>query len=361
MFREKVALSQDQEDKSTKCDEDVERQEEEEEDDLTTTSASNFLGKNTKQTNMTNPPPPPVTVHKTITNNSNNINSNDEHLLNGHKDHYSYTYSYKTAGDGLNSDGTQGMPGVSSVEVNESVTEEIGPDGSKIIRRHQQEKQVNKITQVVTQRVIKRQYIDPQTGQIIEYDPNNELFANLPPETVFEEHTVISDDNGSGNPPVITTMTSSSVSNKASPSTQKPVYNTVRVNSDHVDNVNMNNVYSTINSMSNLNTQHHHQQQQQQQQQSASFRIKSHPEDNQGYPEEKNMDYDPDPEECFPDDDSPYEGLLQPPMSLSNNNNGSGRRGHHHSKSKIHHHHHHHIHLDGKSIYLICVCVFARK
>ena len=70
------------------------------------------------------------------------------------------------------------------------------------------------------------------------------------------------------------------------------------------------------------------------------------------------MDYDPDPEECFPDDDSPYEGLLQPPMSLSNNNNnGSGRRGHHHSKSKIHHHHHHHIYLDGKSIYLICVCV----
>jgi hypothetical protein len=303
---------------------------------MTNTEASNEAAA------TTNRPPPPVAVHKTL-------NSNDEHLLNGHKDHYSYTYSYKTAGDGLNSDGTPGMPGVSSVEVNESVTEEIGPDGSKIIRRHQQEKQVNKITQVVTQRVIKRQYIDPQTGQIIEYDPNNELFANLPPETVFEEHTVISDDNGSGNPPVITTMTSSSVSNKASPSIQKPVvYNTMRLNADHVDNVNLNNVYSTINSTSNLNTHL--------QQQSASFRIKSHPEDNQGYPEEKNMDYDPDPEECFPDDDSPYEGLLQPPMSLSNTNgHGSGGRRGHHSKSKIHHHHHHHIHLDGNFIFLFAV------
>ncbi len=81
---------------------------------------------------------------------------------NPRKDHYSYSYTYKTA------DPESGIPGVSSVEVNESVTEEIGPDGSKIIRRHQQEKQINKITQVVTQRVIKRQYIDPTTGQIIE-------------------------------------------------------------------------------------------------------------------------------------------------------------------------------------------------
>lgn len=69
--------------------------------------------------------------------------------------------------------------------------------------------------------------------------------------------------------------------------------------------------YSTLNS---LLKQH-----QQQQQQSASFRIKSHPEDNQGYPEEKNMDYDPDPEECYPDDDSPYEGLIQPPANQQRN------------------------------------------
>jgi hypothetical protein len=44
----------------------------------------------------------------------------------------------------------------------------------------------------------------------------------------------------------------------------------------------------------------------------ASFRIKSHPEDNQGYPEERNMDYDP-MDDSYPDDDSPYEGLIQPP------------------------------------------------
>ena len=52
------------------------------------------------------------------------------------KDHYSYSYSYKT------SDPESGQPGLAQVEVNESVTEEVGPDGSKIIRRHQQEKQV---------------------------------------------------------------------------------------------------------------------------------------------------------------------------------------------------------------------------
>ena len=189
--------------------------------------------------------PPPVIVHKTANSDSDPLQQQQQQQqqqqVNGHKDHYSYTYSYKTAGDGLNSDGT-GMPGVSSVEVNESVTEEIGPDGSKIIRRHQQEKQINKITQVVTQRVIKRQYIDPQTGQIIEYDPNNELFANLPPETVFEEHTVISDDNGSGQPPVITTMSTSSVSanqNKTSPANQKqPIYGgTRRIENGAVDSV----------------------------------------------------------------------------------------------------------------------------
>ena len=41
----------------------------------------------------------------------------------------------------------------------------------------------------------------------------------------------------------------------------------------------------------------------------TSFRIKSHPEDNQGYPEERNMDYDPDDINCYPDDDLPYEGM----------------------------------------------------
>jgi len=66
------------------------------------------------------------------------------------KDHYSYSYSYKT------SDPESGQPGLAQVEVNESVTEEVGPDGSKIIRRHQQEKQVNKITQVKARRYSKR-------------------------------------------------------------------------------------------------------------------------------------------------------------------------------------------------------------
>ncbi len=68
------------------------------------------------------------------------------------------------------------------------------------------------------------------------------------------------------------------------------------------------NIYSTLSS-----TNHHHmiQPAANSSAQSASFRIKSHPEDNQGYPEERNMDYDPD--DCYPDDDSPYEGLIQPP------------------------------------------------
>lgn len=214
------------------------------------------------------------------------------------KDHYSYSYSYTTA------DPESGKPGQNSVEVNESVTEEVGPDGSKIIRRHQQEKQINKITQVVTQRVIKRQYIDPATGQIIEYDPTNELFANLPPETVFEEHTVVSDDNAN-NLPVITTTTST----KSTPSTNQQVTNTNNINisnfnnmkiseSDYVDNYNK---YSTISSVQSKNMA-------QNGTATASFRIKSHPEDNQGYPEERNMDYDPDDINCYPDDDLPYEG-----------------------------------------------------
>lgn len=215
------------------------------------------------------------------------------------KDHYSYSYTYKTAGDP-----ESGAPGVNTVEVNESVTEEIGPDGSKIIRRHQQEKQINKITQVVTQRVIKRQYIDPNTGQIIEYDPNNELFANLPPETVFEEHTIISDDS-SGNPPIVTTTTMSKTAPQSTSNKnliidhQMANLNLNAKNIDYTDNAN--NIYNLI-------------KQQQQQPMAASFRIKSHPEDNQGYPEEKNMDYDPD--DSYPDDDSPYEGLIHPPKSI---------------------------------------------
>ena len=35
------------------------------------------------------------------------------------------------------------------------------------------------------------------------------MFANLPPETVFEEHTVISDDNGGNGAPIVTTTTTS--------------------------------------------------------------------------------------------------------------------------------------------------------
>ena len=157
---------------------------------------------------------------------------------NPRKDHYSYSYTYKTA------DSETGVPGVSSVEVNESVTEEIGPDGSKIIRRHQQEKQINKITQVVTQRVIKRQYIDPNTGQIIEYDPNNELFANLPPETVFEEHTIISDDNGTSAPVVTTTTVSKTNPGQTGPPKKYPVNIAQKMGGlslegeDYVDNMN---------------------------------------------------------------------------------------------------------------------------
>lgn len=223
--------------------------------------------------------------------NANNQIQHHHHQLDSgepRKDHYSYSYSYKT------SDPESGQPGLAQVEVNESVTEEIGPDGSKIIRRHQQEKQVNKITQVVTQRVIKRQYIDPSTGQIIEYDPNNELFANLPPETVFEEHTVVSDENGHSLPVVTTTTTSKSAPNGTGATAGNNIagqFGGMKIGEDYVDRF-----------------------KQQQQQQAgystatASFRIKSHPEDNQGYPEERNMDYDPDDINCYPDDDLPYEG-----------------------------------------------------
>jgi len=228
------------------------------------------------------------------------------------KDHYSYSYSYKT------SDPESGQPGLAQVEVNESVTEEIGPDGSKIIRRHQQEKQVNKITQVVTQRVIKRQYIDPTTGQIIEYDPNNELFANLPPETVFEEHTVVSDENGHSLPVVTTTTTSKSAPNGTTTPVQQQAagnvanqFNGMKISeTDYVDRFKQQQAgYGTA---------------------TASFRIKSHPEDNQGYPEERNMDYDPDDINCYPDDDLPYEGLIQSNCTLDQHhgNNGATHRGH---------------------------------
>ncbi len=235
-------------------------------------------------------------TQQSATNNVTSSTATTADSNNPRKDHYSYSYTYKTA------DPESGVPGVSTVEVNESVTEEIGPDGSKIIRRHQQEKQINKITQVVTQRVIKRQYIDPTTGQIIEYDPNNELFANLPPETVFEEHTVISDDNG--NPPIVTTTTTSKTGQKIVK--QHQITDQVKslnlneqdkiVSKDYIDNG-----YSTLTSINKATQQQH---------QSASFRVKSRPEDNQGYPEERNMDYDPD--DCYPDDDTPYEGLIQP-------------------------------------------------
>jgi hypothetical protein len=259
--------------------------------------------------------------------NESSPNSNDQNT-NPRKDHYSYSYKYKTAADP-----ESGVPGVNTVEVNESVTEEIGPDGTKIIRRHQQEKQINKITQVVTQRVIKRQYIDPSTGQIIEYDPNNELFANLPPETVFEEHTIISDDN-SGNPPIITTTTLSKTAPNAAATTVTNTntslinkFNQFGINDsskDYADNINNNskqNIYSTVkisnnnsNLLNDVNVV---------QNVVSSMKIKSHPEDNQGYPEERNMDFDPD--DSYNDDDSPYEGLIPPQQQQHHHNNNDQR------------------------------------
>lgn len=188
-----------------------------------------------------------------------NLPSSQTDFSNPRKDHYSYSYSYKTGGDG-----DSGLPNMNTVEVNESVTEEIGPDGSKIIRRHQQEKQINKITQVVTQRVIKRQYIDPSTGQIIEYDPNNELFANLPPETVFEEQTIISDDN----PPIITTTTLSKTNN-----------NSVKNLPNQLASINLNERNDYVD---NIGRQHEQPSVENAMAAAVNFKIKSHPEDNQG-------------------------------------------------------------------------------
>lgn len=160
----------------------------------------------------------------------------------------------------------------------------------------------------MTQRVIKRQYIDPQTGQILEYDPNNELFANLPPETVFEEHTIISDDS-SGNPPIIhtTTTTSKNASNRnllLADQMHTMTLNDKAGGGDRVDNI--------ATTGSTYLKQHDLIQPASIAAAAASFRIKSHPEDNQGYPEERNMDYDP-MDDSYPDDDSPYEGLIHPP------------------------------------------------
>lgn len=43
-----------------------------------------------------------------------------------------------------------------------------------------------------------------------------------------------------------------------------------------------------------------------------------------GYPEEKNMDYDPD--DSYPDDDSPYEGLIQTPNQYEDELNCKKRK-----------------------------------
>jgi hypothetical protein len=306
--------------------------------------------------NGQSPPNPATTNLAAATQNDPSLNNPPR------KDHYSYSYKYKTAADP-----DSGVPGCNTVEVNESVTEEIGPDGSKIIRRHQQEKQVNKITQVVTQRVIKRQYIDPSTGQIIEYDPNNELFANLPPETVFEEHTIISDDS-SGNPPIVTTTTLSktapnAASNKNLNATANALvdqFSTFSVGDNsgrrqqqhqHVDYVD-----NSVGLYSSVKMQHHINSNQYTTDNvvttATAMKIKSHPEDNQGYPEERNMDYDPD--DSYHDDDSPYEGLVQGPCrdddDCDEDRHNRNRRRHGHSNKRrdvdsiniVHHHHHHH-------------------
>lgn len=187
-------------------------------------------------------------------------------------------------------------------------------------------------TQVVTQRVIKRQYIDPTTGQIIEYDPNNELFANLPPETVFEEHTIISDDS-SGNPPVITTTTTTSKNVPGAASSRTNLLTdqmhaltlgggqiNTGASTDKVDNASPYRSHQTIVDMSQPATAATIAAAAV----AASFRIKSHPEDNQGYPEERNMDYDP-MDDSYQDDDSPYEGLIHPPSSHEIDD-GTGRK-----------------------------------
>ena len=185
---------------------------------------------------------------------------------------------------------------------------------------------------MVTQRVIKRQYIDPSTGQIIEYDPNNELFANLPPETVFEEHTIISDDS-SGNPPIVTTTTLSktapnSLSNKnlavSGPSALADQFSTFGLGNSKPDYTDNSNIYSTV--------RHQYQTSDNVVTTASAMKIKSHPEDNQGYPEERNMDFDPD--DSYHDDDSPYEGLVHP----SNQREGDDERRNRHRRRHQHKH-----------------------
>ena len=131
--------------------------------------------------------------------------------------------------------------------------------------------------------MIKRQYIDPSTGQIIEYDPNNELFANLPPETVFEEHTIISDDS-SGNPPIVTTTTLSKSAHNSNTKQNMLVDQFGQFNisdqqqqqrlsaKDYADNVG---IYSSV-KLGGANLQENIVNV------ATSMKIKSHPEDNQG-------------------------------------------------------------------------------
>jgi hypothetical protein len=216
---------------------------------------------------------------------------------------------------------------MSTVEVNETVTEEIGPDGTKIIRRHQQEKQINKVTQVVTQRVIKRQYIDPLTGKILEYDPNDERFVNLPPETVFEEHTIRSADD-SPTPHHQQPQRMNVVVVPAGMSTQQQQLQLQQTNNSPKTTTPI--IKRPIIKVDQIDTNR-------KPQVSINSNIKSslHPEDNQGYPEEKNMDYDPD--DVTYQDDPQYEGLIPEQMV----NTKKATNGHVTSHQHVQHQHHH--------------------
>ena len=166
------------------------------------------------------------------------------------------------------------------------------------------------------------------------------MFANLPPETVFEEHTVISDDNGGNGAPIVTTTTTS----KTIPTTPNHLNSTGaagtakwNAQSSNIDNLQSNINSLTINEQDYMDNFERYSKQQPKTTSNviggnttatASFRIKSHPEDNQGYPEERNMDYDPDDINCYPDDDLPYEGLIQTNSISSHRNGDKMKMGH---------------------------------
>ncbi|KAI3384067.1 hypothetical protein SNEBB_000280 [Seison nebaliae] len=204
--------------------------------------------------------------------------------------------------------------GKSHVTVHETVTEEVAPDGTKIVRRQQEQEEVTKVTKITTIRSVKQIPIDILTGKPIDPELLRKHGIHIPEEyqkTLVTEHPNDGDLSLEHNEDYI-----------------KQIPKIYRL---------INGKYVPVEMDSEEYYQQHvlprhphsgHRRRNDEDRDSDSIvqergrkllnemkdRESLHPEENRNYPEERGIDFDPDPNPLV---DDRYEGLDHDPDDMS--------------------------------------------